>query len=665
MSDATLSERSKGRNFVKQNFSTHEHGLKSENLNLEFFTHKQLENSIVLRLTRDGSREANDQLVPLSITGKHFFQGTTFLEVCETGELLIKSHQDLMQTVGKEISIGNIEQARALFLEELSADFQMGLCFSIFSGEVFLGGAEDHQGQIKNRMTFESYNVDALGVGGRGRYQNTPVFWSSRGYLFAIISPEPLTIDFGNSRSSVLEIATLHKALEILVAPFKDATRAFAQFREVFSPVKNVPTWSYGLWFSRCYYKDQRELESVLHTAKENDIDIGVINLDARAWMKPDNRTDFVWDCSRWDHFQTYIPSLTGRGYRVCLWENPYVSSQSELYQEGRSKKYFATARNGGVYPLTWVPSGLEDFPTAPIAGLVDFTNESARSWWKDLHRPYIRAGVSAFKTDFGEEVPHDACFSNGMTGREIRNLYSDLYNGCVSEVLEEELHGEGVLWARSAYLKAASHPIKWNGDSPVSFRGLQASIKAGLTQSCGGALFWSHDIGGFYGEKPDPYLFMIWAQVGLWGSHVRFHGTTEREPWCFGDRALVVIRRAIKLRECLMDYFISEGEACVAQKKSFMRPIWLEETNEEYAVVEDQFFAGSRFLVAPYLDRVGGRKVRLPKGSWVDIRTLQAYKGDQTIQADREDFIPVYLRLVEGDDKIFDVIREFSAAQV
>ena len=76
--------------------------------------------------------------------------------------------------------------------------------------------------------------------------------------------PRALDDRFGNSRSSVLEIATLHKALEILVAPFKDATRAFAQFREVFSPVKNVPTWSYGLWFSRWRYKDQRELESVL-----------------------------------------------------------------------------------------------------------------------------------------------------------------------------------------------------------------------------------------------------------------------------------------------------------------------------------------------------------------------------------------------------------------
>ena len=83
---------------MKQNFSTHEHGLKSENLNLEFFTHKQLENSIVLRLTRDGSREANDQLVPLSITDKHFFQGTPFWKSARRASL-IKSHQDLMQTV--------------------------------------------------------------------------------------------------------------------------------------------------------------------------------------------------------------------------------------------------------------------------------------------------------------------------------------------------------------------------------------------------------------------------------------------------------------------------------------------------------------------------------------------------------------------------------------
>ena len=133
------------------------------------------------------------------------------------------------------------------------------------------------------------------------------------------------------------------------------------------------------------------------------------------------------------------------------------MSSESELFREGARKGYFATKEDGSVY---MVDSGLvgalhkeEDFrgvdtvkrskkrdklPTVPVGGLIDFSNPSAVQWFKDKHRKLLKDGVDLFITDFGEIVPIDAKFHNGMSGREMRNLYGLLYNKTVFEVIEE-----------------------------------------------------------------------------------------------------------------------------------------------------------------------------------------------------------------------------------
>jgi alpha-D-xyloside xylohydrolase len=367
--------------------------------------------------------------------------------------------------------------------------------------------------------------------------------------------------------------------------------------------------------------------------SKNESLGLGatVINLDARAWMRATTRTDFVWDESRWSPFKQFIPWLRHKGFHVCLWENPYVSSATEtVYGEGVKKGYFAKDSSGGVYPYQWVPTGLEGFPQPPIAGLVDFTNPEARSWWKDMHRPYLKAGVTCFKTDFGEEIPVDTMFYDGSTGKQLRNVYSDLYNLCVMEVLEEECGDQGILWARSGYTKMAQTPVKWAGDSQTSWAALKASLRGGLSQAVGGAIFWSHDIGGFYGPMPSPELFLRWTQVGLWGSHARMHGTSPREPWEFGEEVLAQVKKDVAFRHKVKDYFIASGKACTLRRQSFIQPLWLHHSADPISwTIDDQFFSGSNdLLIAPYLTPSGGRQVYLPKGTWFCLANKTSYSG-------------------------------------
>lgn len=559
----------------------------------------------------------------------------------------------IWESPGPDLNVGDIAASHALFKHAMGRG-GYGLSVGLHHRERLYGGGESFQAFVKNGMTLDLRNADALGVNGNAQYQATPYLWSSRGVGLAMLGAAPSRVDVGATRHDVLVWASEQEGLPLLVQTGGTPEAQWHELRSLKAPPRGVPDWSLGLWLSRCYYRDQAEIEAVLGKAREHGVKVDVLNLDARCWMRADTRTDFVWDESRFDPYERYLPSLRERDIRVCLWENPYVSSRSTLYQEGVERGFFARTSRGAVYPLEWVPTGLAGFPKPPVAGLVDFTRKDAWEWWKDLHRPYIRAGVQCFKTDFGEEIPEDACFADGSTGHELRNAYADLYNACVTEVLAEELGGEGVVWARSGWLATAATPVKWAGDSQSSWRALRATLRAGLSQAMGGALFWSHDVGGFYGPPPSPDLFLRWAQLGLYGSHVRLHGTSAREPWVFGGEVLASFRQALALRRSLLPYWRHTAARAV-HEGSFLKPL-LAVFPDDSAThgIDDQLMVGKDLMVAPLLEADGGREFYLPPGTWLDLRDGSVRDGRSQQKTERTPQLPAFARLDSAFIELF-----------
>jgi alpha-D-xyloside xylohydrolase len=350
------------------------------------------------------------------------------------------------------------------------------------------------------------------------------------------------------------------------------------------------------------------------------------------------------------------IEVLHRLGLRLSLWEHPYISVESELFAVGKEKGYFVRRPDGEVYAIDYglslspKPDGRvrlaagRDSWNAPAA-MVDFTNPEAVLWYKDLHRPLLRMGVDAFKTDFGEDIPADAVFANGQTGATMHNLYPLLYNRAVFEVTQEE-KGYGVVWARSGFAGSQLYPLVWSGDPAADFQSLASTVRGGLSAGLSGLPFWSSDIGGYRGAPPAE-LYVRWAQFGFFCSHSRMHGDSPREPWVFGEEAAAIVRRYALLRYELFPYIYSAAFEAGLEGLPIIRALPLVFPDDPNVFDKDfEYMFGPWFLVAPVVEPGGKREVYLPEGVWFDYWTGETLVGPRNLSLLVPlDVLPLYVR--------------------
>jgi alpha-D-xyloside xylohydrolase len=210
-----------------------------------------------------------------------------------------------------------------------------------------------------------------------------------------------------------------------------------------------------------------------------------------------------------------------------------------------------------------------------------------------------------------------------------MHNAYPLLYGRAVWDAsVTARGEGEAVLWARAAWAGSQRYPVHWSGDGVARYEDLPCVLRAMLSFGLSGFPFYSHDIGGFSGV-PDPRLYVRWAQLGFFSSHVRAHGTPPREPWEYGPDAEAIFRRYAELRYRLLPYLWTEAQRCGETSLPLVRPLVLDFQDDPTTwTVDDQYLFGDRLLVAPVLDDSDARRVYLPHGTWFDFWTKQPLPG-------------------------------------
>ncbi len=451
-------------------------------------------------------------------------------------------------------------------------------------------------------------------------YKPVPFVMSTAGYGLFVHTAARTVVDLGAYSAVSGWVYVEEPVLDVFIIYGPSLAEILRRYTELVGRPAIPPRWSFGVWMSRCMYRSRREVEQVIRQARRRRFPVDVVHLDP-LWLAGRRRRDYDscdlrWDAQAFPRPREFIRWLRRRGVRLSLWENPYFPMESPRYPPAAARGYFLRASDGGVARF----QGRD-------AAIVDFTNPAARDWYKSLHRPLLRAGVAVFKTDYGEEVPEDAVAHDGTSGALLHNIYPLLYNRAVFEAITE-VTGEPMVWARSGWAGSQRYPVHWSGDAPSRWDALSTVLGSGLSLALSGFVFWSHDIGGYYGLR-DPELLVRWAQLGLLSSHARFHGTEPREPWRYGRRVFQIIRRYARLRMRLLPYLYTEAAAAVAAGVPLMRPLvldWQDDPTTWY--ISDQYLLGRSLLVAPVLTPEGQRSVYLPAGVWWDFWRHVRYSG-------------------------------------
>ena len=257
---------------------------------------------------------------------------------------------------------------------------------------------------------------------------------------------------------------------------------------------------------------------------------------------------------------------------------------------------------------------------------VLDFTNPETVQWYQEKLGNLIEMGVGAIKVDFGEGAPLDAIYANGRSGLYEHNLYPLRYNKTVADIIKK-LHGENIIWARSAWAGSQRYPLHWGGDAATTETGFEGTVRSGLSIGLSGFCFWSNDIGGFVTQSPES-LYRRWLPFGFLTSHSRVHGAPPTEPWYYGKEFTDYFRRCAELKYKLMPYVYAQSKECTENGWPMLRALLLEYPDDPGAwLVEDEYMFGSNLLVAPMLEEGSGRDVYLPgRQKWIDYQTGKVY---------------------------------------
>jgi alpha-D-xyloside xylohydrolase len=517
------------------------------------------------------------------------------------------------------------------------------ISFECKANECFAGTGERFAKMDLSGQTFFLKNQDGQGVNNRRTYKNIPFYISSRmyGVFYHTCSYCKLSLAGQSTRS--VQFMSNQPQLDVFVIAGETPEEILRGYRDLTGYPSMPPLWSFGVWMSRMTYFSADEVNEICNRLRREHYPCDVIHLDT-GWFETDWLCEWKFNAERFPDPEGFIHNLKDHGFRVSLWQLPYIAENAEQIDEARANDYIA--------PLTKKQeSEGSNFSTLDYAGTIDFTYPAATEWYKNLLRRLLKMGVACIKTDFGENIHMDAKYK-GMKPELLNNLYALLYQKAAYEVTKE-VTGDGIIWARAGWAGCQRYPLHWGGDSCSSWDGLAGSLKGGLHFGLSGFAFWSHDVPGFHtlpdfmNSVVDDKVYLRWTQFGVFSSHIRYHGTNKREPWHYPAIAPAV-KRWWRLRYTLLPYILEQSRKAVSSGYPLLRALLMHHPDDPICWhIDDEYYFGDSFLVAPVMSDDNRRDIYLPAGEWVNLFSGEHFEGGRyykDVETPLEE-MPVFVR--------------------
>ena len=511
------------------------------------------------------------------------------------------------------------------------------------------------------RYTGPDCPPDMLDVGGipQGDYVPVPFLLSSRRWAAYLETYGNGTrFDLGPER---IEVSSRAGAGDLVLHLLLDRT-PFGRLRHYLRmtgfPVV-LPEWGYGHWKSRDVYEHQRDAEEDYDGYREHEIALDAIVLDS-PWATHYNSWEF--NPHQFPDAQGMIDRWRATGVRTVVWVTPWVNVESidgqrppdpisEQWSREPSPNYdagyehYLRGADGEPYVARWWMG---------TGSPVDFSSPAAERWWRAQAERVLRMGVAGIKADDGEGYyfPDDVRFADGGSGADSAWKVTAAYARSMQAALDAVHPGEGVLFARSGWAGSQAIGCIWGGDQASDFWSLRCLVAATLTAAATGFSNWSHDVGGYLGERLiercPKELLLRWAQFGAFTPLMQAHGRFQQEAWTYDAETLAIYRDTVLLHERLVPYIRAAAATAARCGLPIVRPLALTEPRDARGwEIADAYGFGPAFWVAPVLEHAAReREAELPRGRWIDFWTGERVAGGDEVTVDAPlDRIPAWVR--------------------
>jgi hypothetical protein len=387
-----------------------------------------------------------------------------------------------------------------------------------------------------------------------------------------------------------------------------DYGRMLREYVTLCGKIPMLPRYSWGTWFSRYWAFTDEEEKAIVRKFRDLGIPLDVLVIDV-DWHK------YGWEWYDWNEKlfpdpEGFLKWCKDQGLAVTLNNHPGTPLPVEDTHHAAAAQMAGVSGDALKQPLAW--------------NLAD--KASNRAFVEAVHWPLESIGI-------------DFWWIDGAAPSRLRGLNGSMW--CAKTYFDGTGRRSGqrsLTFSRYGDLGQHRYPAGFSGDVHSEWDVLNYEVR--FTARAGNVCFpyWSHDIGGFLGNRLDPELYVRWCQFGALSPVNRLHSAHGiREPWEYGDQAQQIVGDYMRLRERLYPYLNTCQREVYDTGMPLCRALYMAWPREEDAYRADyEYLLGPNLLVAPVacptVNGTSPKELWIPPGQWWDWWTGELYEGPRSV---------------------------------
>lgn len=429
----------------------------------------------------------------------------------------------------------------------------------------------------------------------------------------------------------------------------QDYQGALRQLAQLTGPAPMLPSYLFGVWFSRYYPYTTADYEQQLIPAfRANQVPLDTLSVDT-DWKAPNTWNGWEWNPALFPDPQTFLTWAKSQGIHVTLNIHSGIStSDPQLAQaEAIAGNSLASANcfSGPCKVWDWsqIPQAESNFSLQQ-----SFEQQGTAFWWLDWCCDNSSVSMPGLTPD---------SWINHLYTQEMLNKGE---RGFVLARIGSSYQSPGQVYAAGPWSDHRS-AVHFTGDTWGTWNTLASEAELSQAEASVGQPYVSDDIGSFLGPPPGgdtnpadlhdtPDLYDRWVQLGAFQPILRLHSSHgDRLPWDYPQPVQGITENFLRLREALVPYTYTLAAQAHTTGLPMTRPLYLDYPSVAGSYDHpDEYLYGPDVLVAPVTTpgQVATRQVWFPPGQWVDYFTGATFTGPGSatlsVPLDR---MPVFVR--------------------